>query len=194
MTAGDAPIFFASAAEWRAWLQQHHDAASECAVGYYKKGTGKPSMTWPESVDVALCFGWIDGVRHGIDDERYRIRFTPRKRTSTWSAVNIKRVPELVAEGSMTPAGLAAFEARRENRSGIYSYEQRPEALPSAMEQRMRADGAAWTYFEAQSASYRRAVIWWIVSAKQEATRERRLATLIEQCAAGRPLRQFTRP
>jgi uncharacterized protein YdeI (YjbR/CyaY-like superfamily) len=194
MTSGDAPIFFANVAEWRVWLERHHDSATECSVGFYKKGTGRPSMTWPESVDVALCFGWIDGVRHGIDDERYRIRFTPRKKTSTWSAVNSTRVPELIAEGAMTPAGLAAFEVRRENRSGIYSYEQRPEALPPDMQQRMRADRKAWTYFKAQRASYRRAVIWWVVSAKQEATRQRRLESLVEHCAAEKPIKQFTRP
>lgn len=194
MTGHDGTIFFANAAEFRAWMEGHHDRATELSVGYHKKGTGRPSMTWPESVDVALCFGWIDGVRHRIDDERYRIRFTPRKKTSTWSAVNIKRVPELIADGSMAPAGIAAFEARRESRSGIYSYEQRPEALPPALEKLVRANRSAWRYLEAQPASYRRAVIWWVVSAKQEATRQRRVATLVEHCAAGKPIRQFTRP
>ncbi len=189
------PIFFASADEWRAWLERNHGSASEVLVGYWKKGTGRPSMTWPESVDEALCFGWIDGVRRGIDDERYSIRFTPRKARSTWSQVNVRRARELIDAGLMQPAGLAAFEARDEKRSGIYSYEQRKAAkLPRAMEQEFRANEKAWSFFGSRPPGYRRTAIWWVISAKREDTRKRRLATLIADSAAGRTLRHLTRP
>jgi uncharacterized protein YdeI (YjbR/CyaY-like superfamily) len=151
-------------------------------------------MTWPESVDEALCFGWIDGVRKRIDAERYTIRFTPRRPGSIWSAVNVGRVAALTEEGRMRPAGLAAFAARREDRSGIYSYEQREQAvLPAAYEKRLRAERRAWKWFEAQPKGYRRDAIRWVMTAKREETRERRLATLIEASAAGRriaPLRR----
>src|SRR5258706_5599461 len=124
------PLFFKTPADWRRWLEAHHDREDELLVGFYKRGSGRPSITWPESVDEALCFGWIDGIRRSVDEERYTIRFTPRKRTSTWSSVNIKRVAELTAQGLMQPAGLEAFKARREYRSGIYAYEQRSATLP----------------------------------------------------------------
>ena len=188
-----SPTFFSTPADFRRWLQAHHATEKELLVGFYKTGSGKPSITWPESVDQALCFGWIDGIRKRVDDESYTIRFTPRKPTSTWSAVNIKRVEELTQLGLMTPAGLKAFEARRENRSGIYSYEQRTAELPPAYDQVLKANRAAWTFFQAQPASYRKAAMWWIVSAKQEATRFKRLEQLIDLSAHEQQIPQFTR-
>lgn len=178
------PVFFTGAAEWRAWLEAHHETETELSVGFYKKHTGTPSMTWPESVDEALCFGWIDGVRHGIDAERYRIRFTPRKAKSNWSAVNLKRMPELIAEGRAAPAGVRAYEARTAARSGIYAYENRKDAvLPAAYEKRFKANRSAYRNFLARPAGYRALAIWRVISAKQEATREKRLAALIEEHA-----------
>ena len=175
-------------------MEQHHESEPGLWVGYYKKGSGQPSMTWPESVDEALCFGWIDGIRKSIDAERYMIRFTPRRARSIWSAVNIARVPVLTEEGRMRPAGLKAFEARREDRSGIYSYEQRDQAkLGPAYERRFRAKERAWASFEAMPKSYRQAAIRWVMTAKKEETRERRLATLIEDSVAGRRVPPLTR-
>ena len=184
------PKFFATGAEFRAWLEQHHASETELLVGYWKRATGRPSMTWAESVDEALCFGWIDGVRRGIDAESYTIRFTPRQKRSTWSAVNIKRAGELLAEGRLTPAGLAAFEARTDDRSAIYSYEQRRAAsLEPAQQARFEADADAWAWFQAQAPSYRRTAIHWVTSAKRAETRERRLATLIADCGAGQKIK-----
>jgi uncharacterized protein YdeI (YjbR/CyaY-like superfamily) len=189
------PHFFATPAEFRRWLEEHHTSARELWVGFHKKGSGKPSITWPESVDEALCCGWIDGVRKSIDDESYVIRFTPRKATSTWSAVNIKRITELIGQGRVFQAGLEAFERRSEEKSGIYSYEQRGLAkLDKAHEQQFRAQKAAWEYFQAQPPGYKKLVTWWIVSAKKEETRQKRLATLIEASAEGRPIRELLRP
>jgi uncharacterized protein YdeI (YjbR/CyaY-like superfamily) len=183
------PTFFATPADFRAWLERHHESHSELIVGFHKRGSGRPSITWPEAVDQALCFGWIDGVRRRIDDASYSIRFTPRKARSTWSAVNIRRMKELVEEGLVAPAGLAAFERRADDRSAIYSYEQRKAArLEPDQERRLRADERAWAFFEAQPPSYRRAAIHWITSAKKPETRERRLAQLIECSAAGEPV------
>jgi uncharacterized protein YdeI (YjbR/CyaY-like superfamily) len=180
---------------FRAWLEQHHATDQELWVGFYKKDSGRPSITWPESVDEALCFGWIDGVRKSIDDESYMIRFTPRKPSSTWSAVNIKRVGELAEQGRMHPAGLAAFARRTEAKSGIYAYENRDSAaLEAADEQQFRANAQAWDFFQAQPPGYRKTAIWWVVSAKQEATRRKRLATLIDDSAHGRTIRSLTRP
>ena len=187
--------FFATPQAFRAWLEAHHTDAGELLVGYYKKGTGRPSITWPESVDEALCFGWIDGIRRRIDDESYSIRFTPRRARSIWSAVNIRRAGELIAEGRMTPAGLAAFEARDEERSATYSYEQRHKAeLSPEQEARLRADPAVWEWFQARPPSWRRAAVYWITSAKKPETRERRLATLIEDAAGGRTPKALTPP
>ena len=187
------PIFFANTDEWRAWLEGNHATAEEVEVGFYKKHTGRPTMTWSESVDQALCFGWIDGVRHSIDEDSYRNRFTPRRPRSQWSLVNVKKVHELIEAGLMTPAGLAAFEKRREE--GIYSYEQRknPELAP-AYEERLRENAAAWEYFQGRAPSYRRQAMHWVMSAKREETRERRLAQLIEDSAQGRPIGPLTRP
>lgn len=188
------PTFFATPAEFRAWLEEHHQTARELLVGYYKKGSGRPSITWPESVDQALCFGWIDGIRKRIDDVSYTIRFTPRKQRSNWSAVNIARVQELTELGLMRPAGLKAFEERLEEKSGIYSYEQRDTAqLTAEYEQQFRANQQAWDFFQSRAGSYRKAAIWWVVSAKKEETRLKRLATLIEDSAQGRTIASMTR-
>jgi uncharacterized protein YdeI (YjbR/CyaY-like superfamily) len=187
------PVFFPEAAAWRRWLERHHDTATEVWMGLYKKSSGKPSITWPEAVDEALCFGWIDGVRKSIDATSYRNRFTPRRRDSNWSAVNIRRVKELIELGRMHPAGLKAFEARKEDRSGVYSYEQRHLArLEPAHEQKLRANRKAWSYFQDSPPSYRKAAIWWVVSAKQEATRLRRLDQLISHSERERTVPPLT--
>ncbi len=189
------PTFFATPADFRAWLEAHHDTEIELLVGFHKKGSGRASITWPESVDQALCFGWIDGVRRRIDDERYSIRFTPRKPRSTWSAVNVRRVGELTKLGLMHPAGVAAFERRSDDRTAIYSYEQRRTAkLDAEQERRFRANSAAWTWFQAQPAGYRRTAAHWVISAKRPETRDRRLEQLIEDSAAGRTIRPLTPP
>jgi uncharacterized protein YdeI (YjbR/CyaY-like superfamily) len=186
--------FFETPAEWRAWLEANHETATEVEVGFRRKATGLPSMTWSESVDEALCFGWIDGVRHSIDDTSYRNRFTPRKPRSTWSKVNIAKVQALEAAGRMTPAGRAAFERRTEENSGVYSFEgERADALPEPYAAVLAADEAARAYFAAAPRSYRRAAVHWVTSAKREATRERRLAELVACSAAGEevpPLRR----
>jgi uncharacterized protein YdeI (YjbR/CyaY-like superfamily) len=186
-------IYFASPQEWREWLDAHHASARELLVGFHKVATARPTMTWPQSVDEALCYGWIDGIRRRVDDTRYTIRFTPRKATSNWSAVNIRRVEALEREGRMQPAGRAAFARRQDRRSGIYSYEQRPDALPEPYASTLRARRRASAFFDRQPASYRRAAIWWVISAKQEATRAKRLAELIADSALGKRLARFTR-
>jgi uncharacterized protein YdeI (YjbR/CyaY-like superfamily) len=188
------PRFFGTAAAWRRWLEEHHDSAAELWVGFYRKGTGRASVTWPEAVDEALCFGWIDGVRKRLDESSYAIRFTPRRPGSVWSAVNLAKVEALARRGLMHPAGEAAHARRTEARSRIYSYEQREAAFPEAYARRFRRHPAAWRFFEAQPAWYRRTATWWVISAKREETRERRLATLIEDSAAGRTIRPLTRP
>jgi len=188
------PPFFATPADFRVWLEEHHQSEGELVVGFHKKGSGRPSITWPESVEQALCFGWIDGVRRSLDDTSYTIRFTPRKPRSTWSAVNIAKVEELNERGLMHPAGLEAFEARSEDRSRTYSYEQRKSAeLPAEYAERLRADAAAREYFDSSPASYRQAAIWWVMSAKREETRLKRLATLIDDSAQGRTVPPLTR-
>jgi uncharacterized protein YdeI (YjbR/CyaY-like superfamily) len=187
--------FFETPAALRAWLEQHHETAKELWVGFYKKSSGKPSITWPESVDEALCFGWIDGIRKSVDDMSYTIRFTPRKPRSNWSAVNVARVAELTRHGQMRPAGRKAFEGRAEEKTGVYSYEQRNSAtLDEESERQFRANQPAWDFFQAQPAGYRRLAIWWVISAKKAATRLKRLATLIEDSAQGRTIAQLTRP
>jgi len=178
------PVFFATPGEFRTWLARHHESERELWVGFYKKGTGRPSITWPEAVDEALCFGWIDGIRKSIDAESYTNRFTPRKPTSNWSEVNTRRMQELIAAGRVKPAGLRAFEARTSEKSGVYSFEQRqnPAFAPGAL-QSFKAHADAWRFFQAQPPGYRRLVTWWVVSAKQEATRARRLKILIDHSA-----------
>ena len=178
------PQFFASLAAWRAWLEKCHAEADELWVGFYKRDSGRPSITWPESVDGALCFGWIDGVRKSIDAVSYKIRFTPRKPRSVWSAINIKRATELSESRLMHPAGVAAFERRDNDRSAIYAYEQRKTAkLPSAFEKRFRKQIDAWKFFQSQPPWYQRTSTYWVISAKKEETRTKRLATLID-CSA----------
>lgn len=187
------PIFFATPTDLCEWFNQHHESETELLVGFYKKNAGKPSITWPESVDEALCVGWIDGVRKSLDDERYTIRFTPRKPSSIWSAVNIAKVETLMQEKRMKPAGLKAFELRKENKSGIYSHEQPDQIELSEDETRaFKANQKAWDFFESQPGAYRKAVLWWIVSAKKEETRVKRVATLIDDCANERRIKQFT--
>jgi uncharacterized protein YdeI (YjbR/CyaY-like superfamily) len=187
--------FFATPADFRKWLEKNHDKRPELLVGFYKQGSGKPSMTWPESVDEALCFGWIDGIRRTIDDESYSIRFTPRRAHSIWSNVNTKRVAELTKQGRMHPSGVEAFKARDPKRSGIYSFEQREKnkKLGAAYEAKFRANRKAWAFFEAQPPGYQRLGSLWVMSAKKEDTKLRRLAALIADSAAGRrigPLRK----
>jgi uncharacterized protein YdeI (YjbR/CyaY-like superfamily) len=186
------PTFFETPAAFRQWLEKNHDKASELPFGFYKKDCGRPSITWPESVDQALCFGWIDGVRRRIDEESYSIRFTPRKRRSIWSAINIGRATELTKLGLMRPAGAKAFELRRDDKSRIYAYENAPRTLPPAEEKRFRSNKKAWKYFNDQPPSYRRVAIYWVLSAKKEETRERRLATLIDDSAHGKRLGIYT--
>jgi len=180
------PKFFRSPSAFRAWLTKHHTTTRGLLVGFHKKGSGKPSMTWPESVAEALCFGWIDGIRRRVDDDSYAIRFTPRRPRSIWSAVNIRRAQELAALGLMTPAGLRAFDVRNENRSGIYSYEQRSDTLPEPYARTMRKHKAAWAFFRAQPPSYRKTIVWWVASAKKEETRLKRLDALIEDSSRER--------
>ena len=182
------PIFFATPDEMRAWLARHAATARELLVGFHKVGSKRPSITWPESVDEALCYGWIDGVRRRVDGMSYTIRFTPRREGSIWSAVNIGRVAALRAAGRMQPAGEAAFAACREDKSAIYAYENRPAELPTAFQAILRANPAAAAFFEAQPPSYRRTAVWQIVSAKQPATQRRRLEKLLAASAAGRRL------
>jgi len=190
-----SPVFFATPEEFRAWLEENHATARELWVGYTKKGAGRPSITWPESVDEALCYGWIDGIRRSVDDTSYMNRFTPRRPGSNWSAVNIARVAELTAQGRMRPAGLAAFDRRRDETTAVYSYEQRHQAaLEEAEEQQLRANPAAWQFFQARPPSYRQAAIRWVISAKKAETRQSRLARLIEDSAQGRTVPPLTRP
>jgi uncharacterized protein YdeI (YjbR/CyaY-like superfamily) len=194
------PTFFPTPGDFRAWLERHHDTAPELLVGYYKKGSGKPSITWPESVDEALCFGWIDGIRRTIDEESYTIRFTPRRPRSNWSLVNLKRVAELTKLGRMQPAGLSVFEARDPKRPGAYSFEQRRAErnaglkLASAYEKQFKANAKAWAFFKSQAPYYQRVTSWWVMSAKKEETQLKRLATLIDDSAHGRRIGPMARP
>jgi uncharacterized protein YdeI (YjbR/CyaY-like superfamily) len=189
------PAFFATPANFRAWLESNADTETELLVGFHKKGSGKPGITWPEAVDQALCFGWIDGVRRSLGDDSYSIRFTPRQPRSIWSAVNIRRAQELIDLGQMQAAGLAAFEARTHDRSAIYSYEQRQTAtLPTEYERRLQDNAEAWAFFQSQPPWYRRTATHWVVSAKREETRLKRLATLIDDSARGRKIGQLVRP
>jgi uncharacterized protein YdeI (YjbR/CyaY-like superfamily) len=193
----DADVtFFATGARFRDWLAEHHDTASELVVGFWKVGSGKPSMTWSESVDAALCFGWIDGVRRRRDEDSYSIRFSRRRPGSTWSVVNVAKAEALAAAGQLAPAGLAAFADRRSDRTGVYSHEQGGDAaLALSVEERARlqAQPAAWEHFVAQPGSYRRAVVHWLHSAVRQETRDRRLEQLISSSAAGRQVAAFRR-
>jgi uncharacterized protein YdeI (YjbR/CyaY-like superfamily) len=188
------PVFFESAEGFRAWLVEHGSTEPVLWMGYWKKGSGRLALGYREALDEALCFGWIDGQARTIDADRYMQRWTPRRKGSTWSAVNIRRMGELIAAGRANPAGLAAFERRTPGRSAIYSHEQAQVALSAEQETRFRADPAAWAFWERQPASYTKTATWWVVSAKQEPTRERRLERLIAECQAGRRLAQFVSP
>jgi uncharacterized protein YdeI (YjbR/CyaY-like superfamily) len=185
------PRFFASADEFRRWLESHHDSATEIVVGFYRVETGKPTMSWSESVREAICFGWIDGHVKRIDDTSYTRRFTPRKASSIWSTVNIRHAEQLIADGRMRAAGLAAFNARTAKRSGVYSFEQESIELPEQFLTMLRANKKALEFWELQPASYRRAAAWWIVNAKQEATRIRRQKSLLDYCRKGERVPQF---
>lgn len=174
------PIFFSTPEDFRKWLEKHHEKEELLWVGYYKKATGIPSMTWSESVDQALCFGWIDGLRKSVDNKRYKIRFTPRRPTSNWSAVNIKKMEALTKAGLMRPEGLAAYAKRKAEKSKIYSYEQDEVVLDPAYKSKIKAHPKAWQYFDQLAPSYKKASIRWVMSAKREETRLRRLRILIE--------------
>ena len=183
------PTFFPTPSDFRAWLKTHHDKFKELIVGFHKKDSGKPSITWPESVQVALCFGWIDGVRKSLNETSYTIRFTPRRRSSTWSTVNIRRVRQLKKKGLMHPSGLQAFAARSAKKSGIYSYEQRRSARFSREQERQfRRSQAAWGFFCSQAPWYQRLTTYWVISAKKEETKFKRLSELIKHSKNRRTL------
>jgi uncharacterized protein YdeI (YjbR/CyaY-like superfamily) len=195
-TSASEPVFFAESALFRDWLAKNHDVETELLVGFWKVGSGRASMTWPESVDAALCFGWIDAVRRRVDDESYTIRFTRRRPGSIWSAVNVAKVEALDASGQMAPAGLAAFAKRRVDRTAVYSHEQGGDdvlTLSPLEEERLRAEPGAWEHFAGQPPSYRRAVVHWLHSAKKPETRARRLEQLAADSAAGLQVAQFRR-
>jgi len=173
------PIFFPNKSEFRKWLEKNHQKEKELLVGFYKVTSGKPSMTWSESVDQALCFGWIDGVRKSIDKDSYTIRFTPRKTSSIWSAINIQKMEDLTKAGLMTDAGLKAFSFRTENKSKIYSHEKEPVPLLESYEEEFKSNKTAWEFFEKQAPSYKKVMIHWIMSAKQEKTQLSRLEKTI---------------
>jgi uncharacterized protein YdeI (YjbR/CyaY-like superfamily) len=181
-----SPVFFATPSAFRQWLRRNHKSAAEVWVGYYKKASGRPSITYAESLDEALCFGWIDGIRRSIDSERYTNRFTPRRPGSNWSLVNVGKVKALLAAGRMQPAGLAAYEARDRKKTGVYSFENRPVSLTPELEAAFRKQAAAWRFWEAQPPGYRRMMSWFVMSAKRDDTRARRLERLMAECAAGR--------
>jgi uncharacterized protein YdeI (YjbR/CyaY-like superfamily) len=181
------PAFFATAADFRRWLKAHHETAPELLVGFWKKGTGKPSIDWPEARDQALCFGWIDGIRKSLGEESYTIRFTPRRKGSIWSNVNVARYDALTEAGRMTAAGVRAYEENK-GRQGVYAYENALKELSPAETRQFRANKAAWADWENRPAGYRRVVLHWIASAKRPETRTRRLATLIQDSAAGREI------
>jgi uncharacterized protein YdeI (YjbR/CyaY-like superfamily) len=180
------PTFFATPAAFRAWLKKHHKTADELIVGFYKKGSGKPSIDWPQSVDEALCFGWIDGIRRNVSEDAYSIRFTPRRAGSNWSAINIAKIQELTKLKRMTPAGLAAFAKRTEAKSRVYTYERHSHAFEPATEKVFKANKDAWAFFQRQAPYYRKIMTGWVGGAKQEETRRRRLDKLIAACESGR--------
>ncbi|HET7482651.1 MAG TPA: YdeI/OmpD-associated family protein [Actinomycetota bacterium] len=187
------PKFFATASAFRKWLEANHEKKSELWVGFHRKASGKGGITYSEAVDQALCFGWIDGVRKSWDDDSHMMRFTPRRPRSIWSAVNIRKFEELQRRGLVRPAGMAAFERRSEDRSRVYSFEQETVELPKEFERRFRASRDAWKWFSTQPPSYRRPAIWWVVSAKREETRRRRLDQLIDDSQAERRIKHLSR-
>lgn len=184
-----SPVFFDSAVHFRVWLERNHQRATELRVGFRKVSTGLPSMNWSESVEEALCFGWIDGVRKRIDDSSYMIRFTPRRRESIWSPVNLAKMKILIAQGRVQPAGLAAYEGRSAKKTAGYSFEQEHPVELAALEARQfKRNKVAWKFFESVAPSYRKLVTHWVVNAKKPETRARRLEELIDACAEGRRL------
>ena len=186
------PVFFESPAALRHWLEKNHATARELIVGFYKKHTGRPSLTWPELVDQVLCFGWIDGIRRSIDADRWTIRITPRKPDSTWSRINVGRVAELTRLGLMKPEGLKAFNARTVKNTGIYTYENRPPKFAPAYQRPFKANAKAWEFFSVQPPGYQRLMTGWVMQAKKEETREKRLAQLIKACVAQKRLDLMT--
>ena len=189
----DQVLIFPTQAELRSWFEANHENRAEAFIGYYRRGVDKPSTTWAQAVEEALCFGWIDGITFRVDDEVTANRFTPRRRTSNWSAVNIAKVAELRAAGRMHPAGIRAFEERDRSKDASYSYERPETTFPEEWLDRFRADPAAWAYWIDESPSYRRQATYWVVTAKRPETRERRFARLVADSAAGRrigPMRE----
>ena len=186
------PTFFHAPEEFRAWLHEHHASEQELLLGFYKKRSGVTGFTQAQAVDEALCFGWIDGQVRSLDENRYTARFTPRTRSSIWSAVNLRRAEQLIAQGRMEPAGLTVYSGRDTRQAGKYSYENRPQTLDPDDEAQFRAHETAWAFFSAQAPSYQRTAIWWVVSAKTDETHRRRLATLITDSAAGRRLKHLS--
>lgn len=192
--SSDEPIYFTTPDEFRDWLAEHHDSKPELIVGFYKAKSGIPGITWSEAVDEALCYGWIDSIGRRVDDKRRTIRFSPRRKGSIWSAVNVAKVEKLTAEGRMRPAGLAAYALRTEEKTAIYSFERKEEAVLSAeQQQEFQANATAWEFFESQAPSYRRAAIHWVITAKRQETRDRRFATLLDDSAAGRRVKHLAR-
>lgn len=187
----DEVLLFATPARLRAWFEANHETATDAFIGYFRKNVGKPSTTWAQAVDEALCFGWIDGITFRVDDEVTANRFTPRRKGSSWSAVNIAKVAELRAAGRMHPAGIRAFEARDRRKDQGYSYERPPQELPPELLARFEADADAWGHWLGETPSYRRTAIHWVMEAKRPETRERRFATLLEESRAGRRPRPF---
>ena len=179
------PRFFSTPAQFRQWLERNHDQKTELLVGFHKKDSGKKSVTYNEALDEALCFGWIDGVRKNLDETSYTIRFTPRKPRSIWSNVNVNHVERLIKEGRMHAAGLDAYARRDPKRTGIYAFENRPREFAPAFEKKFRANKTAWRFFEQQPPGYKRTIIFWVMSAKHEETRMRRLERLIEESTKG---------
>ncbi len=179
------PTFFPTPKAFRSWLDEYHQTQQELWVGYYKKASGLASITWPESVDEALCYGWIDGLRKSIDEQRYKIRFTPRRATSIWSATNLRRIKELIAEGRVQPSGLSIYKARNVEKINRYAYERENVQFDPSYEAQLRANSQAAAFFDRLPPSAKKATIWWVMSAKQAATRERRLKVLIESSEAG---------
>lgn len=184
----DSPVYFANATEFRTWLERHHASTQELVLGFYNKSSGRGGITYAEALDEALCFGWIDGIVHKLDAERHTRRFTPRRPGSNWSKVNMGHVDRLTRAGRMHASGLKAWASRDERKVGIYSFEQRPERFPAALAKCFQADKKAWAFWDSCPPSYHRAAVWWVISAKQEATQQRRLEKLIEASRSGRRL------
>jgi uncharacterized protein YdeI (YjbR/CyaY-like superfamily) len=192
MQNNSTPTFFSTKSAFRKWFEKNHHSAKELLVGFYKVGTKKPCITWSESVDEAICFGWIDGVRKSIDEESYCIRFTPRKPGSIWSDINIKKVEILSKQGLMHSSGLEAFSRRQENKSRIYSYEKEPSSLPKDFLKQFKANKKAWKYFQSMAPTYQKSCIHWIIDAKQEATKLKRLEELIRDSEAERKIKRLS--